>query len=103
MREFFFKLFEQSHFNTGIKITAFSLSHFVYLALIIGSIVGLYFLFRNKTQTAKEKLLGVLSYAITISYISDFFFHDFVYGGLEMDKLPFHICTVLCRFDLSGR
>ena len=22
--------------------------------------------------------------------------HDFVYGGLNMDKLPFHICTVLC-------
>ena len=31
-----------------------------------------------------------------ISYLSDFFVHEFVYGGLNTDKLPFHICTVLC-------
>ena len=31
MREFCFKLFEMSHFDTGIQITAFSVSHFVYI------------------------------------------------------------------------
>ena len=41
MRELFFKLFEMSHFDTGIKVTAFSVSHIVYLALIVGAIVGL--------------------------------------------------------------
>ncbi|MBO5312938.1 MAG: YwaF family protein [Clostridia bacterium] len=102
MRELFFKLFEQSHFDTGIKTTAFSLSHIIYLALIIGTIVGLYFLYRNKTQEQKERLVRLLVVILTVSYISDFFVHEFVYGtpdapgGLNMDKLPFHICTVLC-------
>ena len=96
MRELFFKLFSKSHFNTGIKITAFSLSHIIYIMLIAGAIVGLYFLFRNKTADKKEKLMRFLAYALVISYLSDFFVHDFVYGGLNMDKLPFHICTVLC-------
>lgn len=108
MRDLFFKLFEESHFNTGIKITAFSLSHIFYLVLIIGAIVLGYFLLRNCTEEKKRGVMRILVYLLVISYISDFFVHDFVYadydeagnlisaGGLNMDKLPFHICTVLC-------
>ncbi len=96
MRDLFFKLFATSHFDTGIKVTAFSLSHFVYLALIIGGIVGGYFALRKKADATKEKFLRALAYALIISYLSDFFVHEFVYGGLNTDKLPFHICTALC-------
>ncbi|MBQ9929520.1 MAG: YwaF family protein [Oscillospiraceae bacterium] len=96
MKNLFIKLFEMSHFNTGISITPFSIAHIVYLVLIFGSIVLGWLCFRGKTAAQKEKLLRALAYALVISYISDFFFHEFVYGGLNSDKLPFHICTVLC-------
>ncbi len=97
MRNLFLKLFSMSHFDTGITVKAFSLAHFVYLALIIGGIVGGYFLLRKKELSAKEKALRILAYALIVSYLSDFFVHEFVYdGGLNKDKLPFHICTVLC-------
>ena len=109
MRELFFNLFKSSHFNTGISITAFSLSHLVYLLLIGGAIVGGYFLLRNKSEEGKMKAMRVLVYALILSYLSDFFVHDFVYGGLNMDKLPFHICVVLCpisaiaQFNKNGK
>ena len=96
MRELFFKLFELSHFNTGITITPFSPAHIVYLVLIFGGIIVAWLAFRNKSADAKEKLLRFLAYALVLSYLSDFFVHEFVYGGLKTDKLPFHICTVLC-------
>lgn len=106
MRELFFKLFEMSHFDTGISVTAFSVSHIVYMLLIAGAIVGLYFGFRNAPLEKKKKLLDIMIILLAVSYISDFFVHDFVYadevggvpvgGGLNMDKLPFHICVVLC-------
>ena len=96
MRELFFILFEMSHFNTGIKITAFSIPHFVYLFLIIGGIILTWYLLRKKGEDIKEKALRFLAYALALSYLSDFFVHEFVYGGMNMDKLPFHICTVLC-------
>jgi len=96
MRELFFKLFEMSHFNTGIKITPFSIAHIVYLVLIFGGIVCAWLVFRNKETECKTKLLRFLAYALVLSYLSDFFVHEFVYGGLNTDKLPFHICTVLC-------
>ncbi len=97
MRDLFLKLFETSHFNTGISVTAFSIPHIVYALLIVGGIVWGWWAFRNKSEQKKELFLNILVYALVISYISDFFMHDFVYGdGLNMDKLPFHICTVLC-------
>ena len=96
MRELFFKLFEMSHFNTGIKITPFSVAHLVYMFLIFGGITLAWYLLRDKDDSKKEKALRFLSYALVISYLSDFFVHDFVYGGMNMDKLPFHICTALC-------
>ncbi len=97
MRDLFLKLFEKSHFNTGIMVTAFSIPHIIYALLIAGGIVWAYMAFKNKSDEKKELLLKILAYALVISYVSDFFMHDFVYGdGLNMDKLPFHICTVLC-------
>ena len=98
-----------SHFNTGIKITPFSMAHIVYIVLIFGSIILFWLNYRNKGADKQEKLLRALAYALVISYISDFFFHEFVYGGLNSDKLPFHICTVLCplvcfaQFNRNGR
>ena len=96
MRELFFQLFAMSHFDTGIKITAFSVPHFVYLFLIFGGIALTWLLFRKKDSRLKEGVLRFLSYALVLSYLSDFFVHEFVYGGMNMDKLPFHICTALC-------
>lgn len=109
MRELFFKLFRMSHFGTGIMVTAFSPAHFVYLLLIFGSIVGAFFVLRGRSTASKEKAIRFLAYALVISYLSDFFVHDFVYGEMNIDKLPFHICTVLCplvaiaQFNRNGK
>lgn len=109
MRDLFFKLFEMSHFNTGIKITPFSVSHIVYMLLIFGTAVLLYLLFSKKETGAKVTVLRVLAYLLVISYLSDFFVHEFVYDGLNEDKLPYHICTVLCplvgitQFNKNGK
>ena len=109
MRDFCFKLFEMSHFDTGISVTAFSVPHIVYMVLIFGGIFLAWWLLRNKTCQQKEKAMRVLAYALVISYLSDFFVHEFVYGGLNTDKLPFHICTVLCpltcfaQFNRNGQ
>ena len=103
MREFLMKLFAMSFFDTGIQITPFSGAHIAYMALIFGGIAAGYAALRHKTADKKEKALRLLAYALAISYFSDFFFHDFVYGGMNMDKLPFHICTVLCPLILVAQ
>lgn len=103
MRDLFFKIFEMSHFNTGISITAFSIPHIVYLFLIFGSIIAGGICLRKQSAEKKTKALRFLMYMVAILYFSDFFFHDFVYDGMNKDKLPFHICTVLCPLGLYAQ
>jgi len=109
VRALFFKLFSMSHFDTGIKISAFSISHIVYMVLIITLILSAWLVLRKKPQKVKTQALRLLCYAVVVSYLSDFFVHEFVYGGLNTDKLPFHICTVLCplsafaQFNRNGK
>ena len=104
MRALFFKLFSDTPFIDGaIAIESFNIWHFLYIILIIGGMIGGAFALKNKSLETKEKVLSILVLALVVSYVSDWFVHDFVYsddgvtgGGLNMDKLPFHICTVLC-------
>lgn len=96
MRDLFFKLLEDSHFNTGIKVTPFSVAHILWLALIFGGITVGWLCLRKKSVITKTRALRFLAYTLVFTYLSDFFCHEFVYDGLNTDKLPFHICTVLC-------
>ncbi len=94
IRDLFSVLFEQSHFNTGISVKPYNLPHIVYLLLIFGTMAFLYFKFNQKSAQAQEKLMRGLVYALMLSYLSDFFVQQFVYGGMTEEKLPFHICIV---------
>ena len=110
MRELFFELFKDSHFDSGISVTPFSVSHIVYLLLIFGMVAALYFLMKDKPYEKRVRTLSVLVTLVLVSYITDFFMHEFsnasvvdgafVGDGLNLDKLPFHICTVLCPLSL---
>ncbi|MBR2970759.1 MAG: YwaF family protein [Clostridia bacterium] len=106
MRELFFRLFSDTPFGAGVTIESFNIWHILYILIIFGGAISAAILMRSKDMSVKEKTLRILGYLLVISYVADFFVHDFVYAdcvdgayeaaGLNMDKLPFHICTVLC-------
>lgn len=106
MRELFFKLFSDTPFDAGVEISSFSVWHILYLVVIFGGTIFVAIKLKDKDMSVKEKVLRILAITLVVSYVSDYFVHDFVYadyvdgqyvrGGLNMDKLPFHICTVLC-------
>ncbi len=108
MQALFSKLFEQSHFQTGIRVTPFSPAHLVYLTLIFGTLSILYLRLRNRPAEAKETVMRGLVYVLMLSYLSDFFVQQFVYGGMTEEKLPFHICIVtavlmpVAQFNRNG-
>lgn len=97
MRELFFKLFSDGTVTT--EITLFSIWHILYVVLIVGLSIGGAFALR-KSEKAKRITLNTLAILILVSYISDFFIQPFYSGDENMiiDKLPFHICTVLSIF-----
>lgn len=96
MRNFLIKLFGTS--EGSVDMSLFSVWHFLYLAAIAGAIVGAAFALRKKSPEYKNKTLKILSIVTLCIYIADFFLQPFVNGTpfeLSIDKLPFHICTLM--------
>lgn len=102
MYEFLNKLLSDK--DTGVfTFEAFSLCHILYLLLIFGAIILVIYLFRNKSQEAKNKLINwTVGIALGL-YIADFFLMPFSYGYIDIDKLPFHICTLMSIMCVLAR
>ena len=94
MREFLLKMFQA---EGGPEITLFSIWHIMYIVLIVGLTIGLAFILKNKSQKAKDLTLKILAVATIAVYIADFFIMPLARssGDIDIDKLPFHICTFI--------
>ena len=100
MYEFMNKLLSDK--NDGVFVfKAFSFCHLLYLAIIIVGIALTVYLYKNKTQEQKMKLIDSTVILALCLYIADFFLMPFSYGYIDIDKLPFHLCTsmsIMCIF-----
>lgn len=97
MRDFLIEVFSWKYGNLAIE--CFNIWHFAYCLLIAGAIVGVGFLLKGKSERTKDKALKILCISVLVSYIIDFMLQPFVSGAddftLNIDKLPFHICTAM--------
>lgn len=99
MRDFVRWLFRED--NTKFTIKAFDGWHFLFLFITLATTIVLAVLFKNKDEEKKHKLLNVIAILCIIVYIADFFLMPLcdTYGyKISYDKLPFHICTLMCSF-----
>lgn len=100
LRDFAIWLFFEDNKPGAMPVGGFF--HILYNILIFGSVIGLGFLFSKKSEKFKDNVLKIIAYGITFLYISDFFVHPLMEGDtakeafMITDKLPFHICTVMC-------
>ena len=82
--------------KAGDIFHCFGLWHFFYIALATATFVVIFLLLKNNDKSTKDKVVLTL---INISfglYILDFFLMPFAYGEIDIEKLPFHICTAMC-------
>lgn len=97
MKDALTKVFKS--FTGGVtEITAFSGWHIMYIVLIVGLTIGAAFMLKNKADKTKNRTLNILAYLVIGSYILDFFLMPFSEGKINIDKLPFHICTLVGVF-----
>ena len=99
MRDFMLKLFS---WGGGPEITLFSIWHIMYILLIVGATIGVAFAIKNKSEKTKTVVLNILATATIATYIMDFFIMplnrfngDETRQLIDIDKLPFHICTFI--------
>ena len=87
----------------GELFTLFSGGHFFFIALFAVMLVGMILLLKGKSREFKDKAtLAVIGVGFGL-YILDFFLMPFAYGVIEIEKLPFHICTLSCTLSFLSR
>lgn len=80
----------------GEIFTLFGLWHFIYVFLALAVIFAVLFFTGKKERAAKEKAAKALGSAAFFLYIADLFLMPIAYGEIDIEKLPFHICTAMC-------
>jgi len=95
MQEFVKKLFSQN--NSELSIGLFDIWHFLYLFIILGGAILLSFIYKNKSEEAKSRVIRIFAYLTIGLYIADFFIMPLSdsYSGISVYKLPFNICTIM--------
>jgi len=96
MRNFFLWLFETR--EEPFDIPLFGVFHILFALIIFSLTIALgVYLSKKRDPVLNNRVLSVLAYATAIIYIADFFIQPlFRDGAMNVDKLPFHICTLLC-------
>ena len=80
----------------GAIFSCFGLWHLIYLCIAITAIVITIVYLKNKDKNVVQKTISLLINCAFGLYIADFFLMPFAYGEIDVEKLPFHVCTAMC-------
>ena len=80
----------------GAIFSCFGLWHMLYMIVIFGCILLSVLLLQHRSDAAKARAQSVTINLAFGLYILDFFLMPFAYGGIDLEKLPFHMCTAMC-------
>ena len=101
MYDFMKKLLQDK--KDGYIFKCFDIYHIVFLVILTSAIVILISLFKNKSESAKNKLINCSIGAAFGIYLIGFFLMPFAYGVIDIEKLPFHACTLTCVLCFLSR
>lgn len=87
----------------GTVFNCFDIWHICFIVFFVVSAVLLCLHLKKKSVEERKKITGlVISIAFGV-YMADFFLMPFAYGVINIDKLPFHICTTMCVMCFFSR
>jgi hypothetical protein len=86
-----------------IIFNCFGIWHILYMLIIFGFIMTMVLLLKNKTENTKKKAINLTIDVVFGLYILDFFLMPLAYGSIDIEKLPFHICTISCVLCFLSR
>ena len=80
----------------GILFKCFDIFHCCFIVSFVAAAILLCLYLKNKSDEKRKKITNkVIGIALGL-YIADFFLMPFAYGVINIDKLPFHVCTMMC-------
>lgn len=87
----------------GTIFRCFDIWHICFIVFFVACAVLLCLYLKKKSAEERKKTINlVISIAFGV-YMADFFLMPFAYGTINIDKLPFHICTTMCIMCFFSR
>ena len=86
-----------------VIFTCFGLPHLTVIGIFVALIVLISIFLRRKDQAYKNKAMKILIGIPFGLYILDFFLMPFAYEMIDIEKLPFHVCTAMCVMCFLSR
>ena len=80
----------------GTVFTCFGAWHWFYIVAVAATIVSACIFLKGTARAARRKTADFFLFAAFGMYVADFFLMPFAYGRIDVEKLPFHICTAMC-------
>lgn len=86
-----------------IIFKCFGIWHIIYLVIILGALLTALLILRKRSEKTKKIAIEVVITTAFVLYMAEFFLMPFAYGYIDVEKLPFHICTVSCILCFLSR
>lgn len=86
-----------------VIFTCFGPAHLIMAGIILLSIVLIVISLRNKDQKHRDRVMNILIAIPAGLYVADFFLMPFAYEMIDIEKLPFHVCTAMCVMCFLSR
>lgn len=80
----------------GAVFSCFGIWHLCYIFIIAVIGVLAVFYLEKKDEGGKKKVTGAFINVSFGLYIADFFLMPLAFGEIDIEKLPFHVCTAMC-------
>lgn len=80
----------------GAAFRCFGLFHICVILAFLAAAVLLCLYLKDKSRQARKKAADAVIAAALALYIADFFLMPFAYQSINIEKLPFHVCTTMC-------
>ncbi len=80
----------------GLIFKCFDIWHICFIVFFLAFAVLLCLHLKNKSEETRRKITNAVIGVALGLYIADFFLMPFAYGVINIDKLPFHVCTTTC-------
>lgn len=87
----------------GVIFTCFGIWHILYMLAIFGMILLVVQLASGKCRAVRQRIIDISICLAFGLYIADFFLMPFAYGEIDIEKLPFHMCTAMCVLCFLSR
>jgi len=80
----------------GAVFSCFGVWHLIYVGIIFGVITLLAFILKSRNKKTQKRVITATAGCAFGLYVLDFFLMPFAYGEIDLEKLPFHMCTAMC-------